>query len=73
MHIVVADQLPTSALALLSKTPGWTVDAQTGRKPDVVTETINGEPAGTSESAKVLLDAGFRREGLALRYYASIS
>jgi D-3-phosphoglycerate dehydrogenase len=36
MHIVVADQLPPSALALLSQTPGWTIDAQTGRKPDVL-------------------------------------
>ena len=49
------------------------VRGATGRKPDVVTETMNGEPAGTSESAQVLLEAGFRREGLALRYYASIS
>jgi ATP-dependent Lhr-like helicase len=49
------------------------VRGASGRKPDVVTETINGEPAGTSEGAGVLLDAWFRREGLALRYYASIS
>ena len=44
-----------------------------GRQPDVVIETIDGEPAGTSEGARVLLDAGFRREGRSLRYYASIS
>ena len=31
MHIVIADQLPSSAVELLSSVPGWTVDA----RPDV--------------------------------------
>ena len=31
MHIIVADQLPASALALLSDVPSWTVDARSGR------------------------------------------
>ena len=31
MKIVVADELPTSALALLRSQPGWTIDARTGR------------------------------------------
>ena len=28
MHIVIADQLPSSAVELLSSVPGWTVDAK---------------------------------------------
>lgn len=31
MHIVVADDLPTSALELLRAEPGWTIDARSGR------------------------------------------
>ncbi|HXW07561.1 MAG TPA: phosphoglycerate dehydrogenase [Vicinamibacterales bacterium] len=31
MHVVVADQLPKSAIELLTRVPGWTVDARTGR------------------------------------------
>jgi D-3-phosphoglycerate dehydrogenase len=33
MHIVIADQLPDSALAILRNVPGWTIDARTGRAP----------------------------------------
>ena len=33
MHVVVADQLPSSALDLLRAVPGWTIDARTGRTP----------------------------------------
>ena len=36
MHIVIADQLPSSAVELLSSVPGWTVDARSGRAPDVL-------------------------------------
>ncbi len=36
MHIVIADQLPASAVDLLSSVPGWTVDARAGRPPDVL-------------------------------------
>lgn len=36
MHILVADQLPATALAILSEVPGWTVDARTGRSPDAL-------------------------------------
>ena len=36
MHIVIADQLPSSAVELLSSVPGWTVDARAGRSPDVL-------------------------------------
>jgi D-3-phosphoglycerate dehydrogenase len=31
MHIVIADQLPSSAVELLRSVPGWTVDARSGR------------------------------------------
>jgi D-3-phosphoglycerate dehydrogenase len=33
LNIVVADDLPSSALELLRAEPGWTVDARPGRKP----------------------------------------
>jgi len=36
MHIIVADQLPSSALSVLADVPGWTVDARTGRSPDAL-------------------------------------
>jgi len=31
MHIVIADQLPASAVELLRSVPGWTIDARSGR------------------------------------------
>ena len=34
MKIIVADNLPPSATALLAAEPGWTVDARSGRTPD---------------------------------------
>jgi len=36
LKIVIADDLPASALELLRAEPGWTVDARTGRAPDVL-------------------------------------
>ena len=33
MHIVIADQLPASAIEILRTVPGWTVDARTQRPP----------------------------------------
>lgn len=33
MHIVIADQLPASAVEILRGVPGWTVDARTQRPP----------------------------------------
>jgi D-3-phosphoglycerate dehydrogenase len=36
MKIVVADDLPASALDLIRAEPGWIVDARSGRKPDVL-------------------------------------
>jgi D-3-phosphoglycerate dehydrogenase len=40
MHIVIADQLPASAVELLSRVPGWTVDARAGRPPDVLARDL---------------------------------
>ncbi len=34
MHIVIADQLPSSAVELLRSVPGWTIDARNGRPAD---------------------------------------
>ena len=34
MNIVVADQLPSSAIELLRSVSGWTIDARSQRKPD---------------------------------------
>src|SRR3954470_2111183 len=34
MHIVIADQLPSSAVELLRSVPGWTVDARSGRSAE---------------------------------------
>ncbi|MEO8078371.1 MAG: phosphoglycerate dehydrogenase [Acidobacteriota bacterium] len=34
MHIVIADQLPASAVELLRSVPGWTIDARAGRSAE---------------------------------------
>ena len=34
MKIVIADELPASAVALLRAEPGWSVDARSGRSPE---------------------------------------
>jgi len=34
MHIVIADQLPASAVELLRSVPGWTIDARSGRSAE---------------------------------------
>ena len=36
MKIVIADDLPSSAVELLRGEPGWTVDARSGRAPDAL-------------------------------------
>ena len=40
MHIVIADQLPSSAVELLSSVPGWTIDAKAGRSHDVLAPAL---------------------------------
>lgn len=56
MHIVVADDLPASALALLRR-DGWTVDATSGRAPDVLKQDLADADALVVRSAtKVTAD-----------------
>jgi D-3-phosphoglycerate dehydrogenase len=40
MHIVIADQLPASAVELLRSVSGWTIDARSGRAPDELTRDL---------------------------------
>ena len=42
MKIVVADELPASALELIRAEAGWIVDARSGRKPDVLAADLAG-------------------------------
>jgi D-3-phosphoglycerate dehydrogenase / 2-oxoglutarate reductase len=51
MHIVIADQLPSSAVDLLSSVPGWTVDARAGRAPDVLAPDLANADALIVRSA----------------------
>ena len=40
MHIVIADQLPSSAVELLRSVTGWTVDARSGRNAEELTRDL---------------------------------
>src|SRR3954464_5582665 len=40
MHIVIADQLPSSAVELLRSVPGWTIDARSGRSPEELAKDL---------------------------------
>jgi D-3-phosphoglycerate dehydrogenase / 2-oxoglutarate reductase len=51
MHIVIADQLPASAVELLSSVSGWTVDARSGRSPDVLAPDLANADALIVRSA----------------------
>jgi D-3-phosphoglycerate dehydrogenase len=51
MHIVIADQLPSSAVDLLSSVPGWTVDARAGRPPDILAPDLEHADALVVRSA----------------------
>jgi D-3-phosphoglycerate dehydrogenase len=51
MHIVIADQLPSSAVELLSSVPGWTVDSKSGRAPDVLGPALANADALVVRSA----------------------
>lgn len=56
MHIVVADDLPASALALLRR-DGWTVDARSGRTPDVLkTDLAQADALVVRSATKVTAD-----------------
>jgi D-3-phosphoglycerate dehydrogenase len=51
MHIVIADQLPASAVDLLSSVAGWTVDAKSGRPPNVLAPALEQADALIVRSA----------------------
>jgi D-3-phosphoglycerate dehydrogenase len=51
MHIVIADQLPSSAVDLLSNVPGWTIDARTARPPDELARDLSRADALIVRSA----------------------
>jgi D-3-phosphoglycerate dehydrogenase len=51
MHIVIADQLPASAVDVLTRVPGWTVDAKAGRAPDVLARDLANADALVVRSA----------------------
>src|SRR3954466_8818020 len=40
VKIVVADDLPASALELLRSESGWVIDARSGRKPDALAQDL---------------------------------
>jgi D-3-phosphoglycerate dehydrogenase len=64
LKIIVADELPASALALLQKQTGWTVDAQAGRPAAVLTRDLLDADALLVRSAtkvnRALLEAAPR-------------
>lgn len=51
MHIVIADELPASAVALLSEVSGWTIDAQSGRPLPELLEALGQADALVVRSA----------------------
>src|SRR6478672_1931491 len=51
MHIVIADQLPSSAVELLRGTPGWTIDARSGRTADDLARDLTTADALVVRSA----------------------
>jgi D-3-phosphoglycerate dehydrogenase len=51
MKIVVADELPASALELIRAEAGWVVDARSGRTPDVLAADLAGADALLVRSA----------------------
>jgi D-3-phosphoglycerate dehydrogenase / 2-oxoglutarate reductase len=51
MKVIVADDLPASALALLRAEPGWIIDARSGRSPDELASDLNDADALIVRSA----------------------
>jgi D-3-phosphoglycerate dehydrogenase len=51
MHIVIADQLPASAVELLRSVPGWTIDARSGRPVDELVRDLEKADALVVRSA----------------------
>jgi D-3-phosphoglycerate dehydrogenase len=57
MKIVIADDLPTSAVDLLRGEPGWVVDARAGRQPDVLAADLADADALLVRSATKVTSA----------------
>ena len=62
MHIVIADQLPASAVEILRSVPGWTVDARTQRPADELARDLAEADAlivrsATTVDAQVIANA----------------
>ncbi len=54
MHIVIADQLPSSAVELLRSVPGWTIDARSGRSAeDLAAALANADGLVVRSATKV--------------------
>lgn len=54
MHIVVADQLPASAVEMLRSVPGWTVDARAQRSPsDLARDLADADAIVVRSATKV--------------------
>jgi D-3-phosphoglycerate dehydrogenase len=69
MHIVIADQLPSSAADLLASVAGWTVDAKSGRTPDVLGPALADADALVVRSA-TKVDAALIAQAPKLRVIA---
>lgn len=69
MKIVIADDLPASAVALLASVPGWTVDARAGRPRSALLAAVADADALVVRSAtkvdRELLSAGARLRAVA--------
>src|SRR6185295_13776822 len=57
MHIVIADQLPSSAVELLRSVPGWTIDARSGRSAEELSKDLAHAQALVVRSATKVTSA----------------
>src|SRR6185295_17179039 len=57
MHIVIADQLPASAVELLRSVPGWTIDARSGRSAEDLARDVSEADALVVRSATKVTSA----------------
>lgn len=69
MHIVIADQLPETAIELLRSTAGWSVDARTGRASDELARDLQNADALVVRSATIV-DAALIGQSPRLRVIA---
>ena len=54
MHIVIADQLPSSAVEILRAVPGWTIDARAGRAAgDLARDLVEADALIVRSATKV--------------------